>query len=159
MRFPVKLLILFFLLNFGALALGSWLMGDISTNEWYQSAKKAPWTPPGWAFGAAWFTIMALFAVFMAIMVDRTKNRRPWSVLYVIQLVLNISWNPVFFVQHMTLTGLIILIALLVVLLLMLGRALRISRPAILLLLPYILWICIAISMNAYIWYMNGSGP
>ena len=159
MRFSVKLLVLFLLLNFGALALGSWLMGDISTNEWYQSAEKAPWTPPGWAFGAAWFTLMALFAVFMTIMLSRTRNSQPWIFLYVIQWLLNVSWNPVFFVQHMVITGLVILAALLVVLLAMLVRARRISRPAIFLLLPYVLWICVAISMNAYIWHMNGSGP
>ncbi|NDH69532.1 MAG: tryptophan-rich sensory protein, partial [Gammaproteobacteria bacterium] len=45
-------LLLFFVLNFGALYVGALLMnGSPATNEWYQQLDKAPWTPPGWFFG------------------------------------------------------------------------------------------------------------
>src|SRR4051812_13176506 len=117
MKFTVKWFLLFLFLNFGALALGSVLMGDPMTNAWYQSANKAPWTPPGWAFGAAWFTIMALFAVCMTLLVGKTANRKQLLSLYAVQWVLNVCWNPVFFRHHMPVAGLLILIALLLVLL------------------------------------------
>jgi hypothetical protein len=45
-------LILFLIINFGALGIGGLLLGNPATNEWYQSLNKAPWTPPGWVFGA-----------------------------------------------------------------------------------------------------------
>jgi len=155
MKFPVWLLLLFLLLNFGALALGSLLMEDPSTNEWYQASNKAPWTPPGWVFGAAWFTIMALFSVFMAIVVRRAEQKGPWIALYSLQWILNVSWNPVFFNYHMPLTGLVILIVLLCVLLILARKAFLLHKVSVWLLLPYALWIGIAISMDAYLWRMN----
>jgi len=155
MKFSVRLLLLFLVLNFGALALGSWLMGDPATNDWYQSSRKAPWTPPGWVFGAAWFTIMALFAVFMTVLLGKSSHPRPLIVLYAIQWMLNVSWNPVFFVHHLPLTGLLILLALLAVLVILFVRAYKLSKPSVWLLIPYILWMCIAVSMDAYLWYMN----
>lgn len=45
---------LFFIINFGALGLGALLMDSSPIeNEWYVQLNKAPWTPPGWVFGAA----------------------------------------------------------------------------------------------------------
>jgi tryptophan-rich sensory protein len=61
----MKQLILFLLINFGGLALGSYFMGDLDKNVWYKSLDKAPWTPPGWVFGAAWFSIMLFYSIFM----------------------------------------------------------------------------------------------
>ena len=47
----LKMRLLFFLLlNFGGLALGSFLMGEGPTGMWYSNLNKAPWTPPGWVF-------------------------------------------------------------------------------------------------------------
>ena len=57
----LKLILFFLILNFGALGIGSFLMNNGPTSTWYLTLNKAPWTPPGWVFGFAWFTIMILF--------------------------------------------------------------------------------------------------
>lgn len=143
--------LLFLVLNFGALALGSWLMGgNPGTNTWYQQLDKAPWTPPGWVFGAAWFTIMLLFTFFMTNMTIDSASRKKWITLYALQLLLNIGWNPVFFRWHYILPGLIVLIALQVVLLLMLRAIPANKKINAWLLAPYIAWLFIAISLNAW---------
>ena len=41
-----KYLILFLIINFGGLALGSWLMNNGPNSDWYLNLDKAPWTPP-----------------------------------------------------------------------------------------------------------------
>lgn len=50
-------LILYFLVflsvNNLALYLGVLLMNDGPSEIWYLTLNKAPWTPPGWVFGAA----------------------------------------------------------------------------------------------------------
>ncbi|MDH3796458.1 MAG: tryptophan-rich sensory protein, partial [Flavobacteriaceae bacterium] len=61
-------LIVFLVLNFGALALGSLFTNMGISSDWYSELSKAPWTPPGWVFGAAWTTIMLCFSVYMAIL-------------------------------------------------------------------------------------------
>ena len=47
-----KVLIVFLIINFGALAMGGWLMNNGPQTDWYLALNKAPWTPPGWVFGA-----------------------------------------------------------------------------------------------------------
>ena len=54
----IKRLFVFLLINFGALALGGLFTSDGVISDWYEQLNKAPWTPPGWVFGAAWTTIM-----------------------------------------------------------------------------------------------------
>ena len=56
-----KLIIFFIIINFGGLAIGSWLMNNGPLSIWYTSLNQAPWTPEGWVFGAAWTTIMFCF--------------------------------------------------------------------------------------------------
>ena len=95
-------LVFFFLLNFGALALGSYLMGEGPTGNWYTNLNKAPWTPPGWVFGASWTLIMVCLSIFMnkAVQIDSLRTSILW--IYAVQLVLNILWNPLFFNLHWT---------------------------------------------------------
>lgn len=142
---------LFLLLNFGALALGSWLMvGNPGTNAWYGQLDKAPWTPPGWVFGAAWFSIMVFFSVFMAQMTADKQTRQRWIILFVIQFLLNVGWNPVFFYWHQLVAGLIVIVVLQIILLLMFKNVPNNQKTSRLLLLPYIAWLLVAISLNAW---------
>jgi len=60
-----KPIIFFLIINFGGLVFGSWLMNNGPQTEWYQALNKAPWTPPGWVFGAAWTTIMICFSIYL----------------------------------------------------------------------------------------------
>jgi tryptophan-rich sensory protein len=143
--------LLFLVLNFGALALGSWLMGgNPGTNSWYQQLDKAPWTPPGWVFGAAWFSIMLLFSFFMTNMTSDPATRRKWIVLFTLQFLLNISWNPIFFRWHLILPGFLILALLQVILLIMLRFVPSTKKRNSWLLVPYIIWLFVALSLNAW---------
>ena len=44
----LKLTIIFIVINFGGLAIGSWLMNNGPMTEWYTNLNQAPWTPPDW---------------------------------------------------------------------------------------------------------------
>ncbi len=151
----IKRFLFFLLFNFSALFIGSLLMRNPATNEWYQNLQKAPWTPPGWVFGFAWFTIMVLFALFMAKIWETTSSKKTVLLLYTIQWILNVSWNPVFFRFHFVFVGFVILIFLFISLLLfwkLVPFSLRMQRWF---LLPYVVWMTIAISLNGYIWIVN----
>lgn len=143
--------LLFLLLNFGALALGSWLMGgNPGTNLWYQQLNKAPWTPPGWVFGAAWFSIMVFFSFFMARITADKSTRQRWILLFYIQFILNVGWNPVFFRWHQLIAGLVVIMLLQVILLVMFKTVPTNQKTNRLLLIPYIAWLFVAISLNAW---------
>ncbi len=69
--------------------------------------------------------------------------------------LLNVAWNPVFFGLHQTLLGLLILIALLVTVTYMAKLFFKDQKAYTLLLAPYILWLIVAASLNAYIVLFN----
>lgn len=147
-------LIIFILINFGALWLGSLLQGVGSRSEWYQSLEIAPWTPPGWVFGVAWFSIMLCFSVFMAYTLD-LKAFNLLLLLVIFQLILNIGWNAVFFRYHLTGLSLIIILALAIVVTVIFFMHVKTMTAKSLLVLPYVLWLFLAASLNWYVWIKN----
>ncbi len=149
-----KMLLLFLFLNFLALGIGGALMGSGPTGDWYQNLKIAPWTPPGWVFGAAWTTIMLCFSFYMADLVGLEPNNKVKG-LFALQWVLNVGWNYVFFNQQMVLTGLVWIILLTVLVTYFFMNYYSTLQAKSWLIAPYVIWLCIATSLNAYIWLNN----
>ncbi|MDO6490906.1 MULTISPECIES: TspO/MBR family protein [unclassified Cellulophaga] len=149
-----KYIILFLVLNFGALALGVLLMDNGAQSNWYLQLNKAPWTPPGWVFGAAWTIIMVCFSIYLGILAKLSKNFK-FIFLFVIQWFLNVGWNFAFFNQHNISIGLVIITALTFLILYIPTKYKNILKYKSLLLLPYIIWLFIATSLNAYILIYN----
>ncbi|MBC36039.1 MAG: TspO protein [Bacteroidetes bacterium] len=147
--------IIFLILNFGSLAISGYFTGDGVPSDWYQTINKAPWTPPGWAFGAAWATIMICFSFYMAMLWQNKKQKSHILSLFIIQWILNISWSPVFFYYHEVLAGLIIITSLTIVIGIFIYRFRFQMKYKSVFLLPYFLWLLIATSLNGYILLYN----
>lgn len=150
----LKLTLFFLVINFGGLAIGNWFMQNGPLTDWYLNLNKAPWTPPGIVFGIAWTTIMICFSIFLGklfIVENSVKNQ----FIFAIQFIVNVSWNFVFFNQHFILLGLINLILLTSLLFLYFLKISKKTANYKYLLLPYIIWLCIATSLNAYILIYN----
>lgn len=147
----IKKLILFFILNFGALYLGSLFTNTGVGSTWYQELPKAPWTPPGWVFGVAWTLIMVCFTYYMATALQTIENKTLLWTLFILQWVLNVSWNPVFFYAKEIFWGLCIITLLTVVvtiIMVLFSKKMGLNTIAI---LPYFVWLLIATSLNGYI--------
>ena len=130
-------------------------MGDAVTGDWYSNLNKASWTPPGWVFGAAWTLIMVCFSIYLSYLFSIRKSKFVIFV-YTLAVLLNISWNYVFFNQQLTQLGFVNIILLTLVILyffITFGDE-KLSRLKYLL-LPYIIWLCIATSLNGYIVFNN----
>ncbi len=148
-------LILFLALNFGALALGGIFAGQGAVSDWYDGLQKAPWTPPGWVFGFAWTTIMICFSIFMSMAWEKINNKKKFVLLFSIQWILNVGWNPSFFYYHNVLFGLIIICSLTLLIAYLLVDYYKKLGSLTFFLLPYLIWLCIATSLNGYILAMN----
>lgn len=149
-----KYFLIFLIVNFGALGLGVLLMGTGPTSDWYTSMSQAPWTPPNWVFGAAWTLIMICFSVYMAFLFIKSPSKKIIS-LFIIQFVLNVAWNFVFFNQHLVAVGLVVIMSLTAVITVFLVDYLKLMKLKTLLILPYFIWLCIATSLNMYILLHN----
>jgi benzodiazapine receptor len=148
-------LVIFLLLNFAALALGGLFTGKGVPSDWYINLSKAPWTPPGWVFGAAWTTIMICFSIYMANLWTDTEDKKFLAIMYLVQWVLNVGWNPTFFYYNKVLAALFLISALT----LLVGFILVFYWPTLrlksLLMAPYFIWLLIATSLNGYIFLKN----
>ena len=149
-----KRTVFFLILNFSALEIGSLFTNSGVSSEWYQNLSKAPWTPPGWVFGVAWSSIMIFFAIYMAYLI-KLKPKKIIIILYSIQWILNIAWNPVFFYFQEITLGLICISLLTAHIILLFFKYLKEQRIKTLLLAPYGIWLIIATSLNAYIYLYN----
>lgn len=147
-------LILFLVLNFGALAIGGYLQGEGPGGIWYQNLNIAPWTPPGWVFGAAWTTIMICLSIYMAALVKVEKSPLIY-ILFSLQLVLNVLWNPLFFKYQLTGWSLFVIIALFLVVFAMTAISIKPLKWQWTLMIPYVIWLAIATSLNAYVLIKN----
>ncbi|TBM98521.1 tryptophan-rich sensory protein [Hyunsoonleella flava] len=150
----LKNIVIFLVINFGALAIGNLLMANGPQTDWYMNLNKAPWTPPGWVFGVAWTTIMICFSIYMAFLY-KLKPSATIIVMFSVQFILNVIWNYIFFNLHFIGLGLTIIICLTCVVGLFTFLYAKLMRIKTLLILPYFIWLCIATSLNGYILLNN----
>jgi tryptophan-rich sensory protein len=148
-------IIFFLLLNFGALAIGGLYTAPAVTGEWYGQLNKAPWTPPGWVFGAAWTFIMLCLAVYMGFLLNEPHIKTKALVVYGVQWVLNVLWNPLFFKCHFVGWALLVIVLLTIVVTALFFLFLTPAGFKSILLVPYMVWLVIATSLNAYIVLKN----
>ena len=129
----------------------------VTTGGWYASLVKPAWNPPGWLFGPVWTLLYSMMGVAAWMVWQRggwTGQRRPLS-LYVVQWALNALWTPLFFGLHRPGLALSEIVVLLFAVLTTLTSFWRVRRIAGALLVPYMLWIAFAATLNFAIWRLN----
>jgi len=140
----------FFLLCFSIFAFG----GLFQPGQWYEQLNLAPWTPPNLAFPIVWSVLYVCIAI-AGWRIFSTGNIH-LQTLWLIQLILNGVWSWIFFGKHWVLLGLIDIVLIDFVLMLLIFKALQSEHKIIALLMtPYLLWLLLASSLNAYILIYN----
>jgi len=126
-------------------------------NAWFDALVKPPIMPPGWVFGVAWTILYILLGLSLAMVLHaRGAARRSRAIgLFVIQLVMNFAWSPVFFALHRPTIALSIIAAMLVGTFALILVVWRIRVVAGLLLYPYLGWLMFATLLNFQIVQLN----
>jgi tryptophan-rich sensory protein len=147
---------LFFVVNFGALGIGVALMDDGPTSNWYTSLNQTPWTAANWVFGTAWSIIMICFSFYMTKLAFLYKETNYFLVkIFVVQWLLNVSWNYIFFNQHLTTVGFVVIISLWLLVGFFTFNFIKQLKWYTLLIVPYLIWLTIASSLNGFIILYN----
>lgn len=76
-------------------------------------------------------------------------------IVYALQLVLNFSWSIIFFGMHQILAALIVILFLWISIIINMVYFGKFSKIACWLLLPYLLWVSFAGTLNLYIYLLN----
>lgn len=115
-------------------------------NRWFAALEKPALMPPSWAFGLAWTVLYILMALALAIILHArgARLRGVAIALFLVQLLLNLLWSPLFFRAHQVDDALILLGVLLLAVLATTALFWRIRPLAGLMLLPYIAWLAFA---------------
>ena len=130
----------------------------------FGSFNQPPLAPPAWLFPVAWtvlYVLMGLASYFIwkkgydsRKAADKSASKTA-LIIYGIQLVFNFVWTPLFFSLGWywpAFAWLLVMWALIIVLMM---KAYRISRPAFWMLLPYIIWCTFAAYLNCGIAILN----
>jgi len=143
---------------FGVIAMamiGGWLT-DIG--PWYSALRFPPWKPPNWAFGPIWTVILLFAGVGIVLGWMATPGGGPRLVfagLLLLNGVLNVLWNYLFFTMKRPDFALAGVVALWLSILAILGFAAMHSTTAALCFAPYLIWVGIAGLLNWSIVRLN----
>ena len=135
----------------------AWFGSRFRPGEWYLELDKAPWTPPDWLFGVAWSILYTLMAVAAWLVWRQGGFRHNKGALgaYLLQLFFNALWSWLFFGLRQPGAALLDLLLLLAALIWTMVLFSRRSRTAVGLLIPYLIWVLYAATLNGWIWRMN----
>lgn len=128
--------------------------------EWYTTLQKPFFSPPNWIFAPVWTLLYILMGIAAALVWKkglRNPEVRAALVIFLLQLMLNTVWSFLFFGLRSPLLGLIDILFLWTMILVTIARFSRVSVPAALLLIPYVLWVTFASGLNLGIFLLNRS--
>ncbi|WP_111668764.1 TspO/MBR family protein [Algoriphagus litoralis] len=127
-----------------------------SIESWYATLNKPSWNPPNWLFGPAWTVLYILMGVACYLIWKSDHPlKKPLLKLYGVQLILNALWSPAFFGMESPLMGLLVIIPLWIAILLCIIQFRRVSPVSSGLMVPYLLWVTFATSLNTAILILN----
>lgn len=133
------------------------LMTDIG--PWYAGLRQPAWKPPDWAFGPVWTTIFALAAAAGVIGwrgAPSRAAREAMLALFALNGFLNVFWSLLYFRLHRPDWALYEVPFLWLSVLALMWLLARFARPAVWLLLPYLIWVGVAAALNAQTVALNG---
>lgn len=136
--------------------IAGWLTQQ-TVHTWYPQLQKPSWTPPDLLFAPVW-TLLYLLMAIAVWLIWKTTSPSSKTAAYLFfwgQLLVNLIWSGLFFALRNPLLAMFD-IALLWVLIICTIRSFYLINPrAAYLLVPYLLWVTYAASLNGAIWYLN----
>lgn len=132
-------------------------VASVNASGFYQSLTQPAWAPPAAWFGPAWTTLYTLMAIAAWLIWRRSGFRgAPEALtLFLVQLLPNALWSWLFFVWHLGAWSFATVVLLWLMILATLISFLRAHRLAGLMLLPYLLWVSLAVALNYTVWQLN----
>ena len=124
-------------------------------NTWYQHLQQPSFTPPPWLFGPVWTVLYIMIGITAGYLWSRRKDARSLFNLFVLQLILNLIWSPIFFGFHQITLAAVNICLLWIFLIVLVVRAAASHRCVTYLLLPYTAWVSFAMVLNITLAFLN----
>jgi tryptophan-rich sensory protein len=141
--------------SFAASAVGA--VASIQAKSFYSQLAQPDWSPPPEVFGPVWTVLYALMGISAWLVWRRGgfgANRQALT-LFLLQLAFNALWSWLFFAWHRGVLALADVLVLWIFIVATLVAFWRVSRLAGALLIPYLLWVSFAATLNFSLWQLN----
>ena len=125
--------------------------------DWYERLAKPTWRPPNWVFPPTWAFLYLTIAVSGWLVwrkVGLAGAVLPLAI-YLVQLLLNAAWSPIFFGLGRPDLAFIEIIMLWFSIVVTIAAFHPINAAAAWLLLPYLAWVTFAAALNFAVWHLN----
>jgi len=124
---------------------------------WFYSLNKPFLNPPDWLFAPVWTILYILMIISFALFLKGgiTKEKKIPLFLFIVQLCLNFSWYPIFFGAKCISCGLAVITFMWFFVLFTVIAFYRHSKPAAVLLIPYLIWVSFAFYLNFAYFVLN----
>lgn len=129
----------------------------IYDSNFYANLNKPNFQPPKWLFAPIWTILYILMFISAAIVAKHTPMYlKPAAIcIFLLQLMLNLVWSPMFFIHHKIKNALFICITLTITVGFMIILFAKISILAAIIQIPYLIWLIFATILNASIVKLN----
>ena len=124
----------------------------------YSRINRPPLSPPGIVFPIVWTILFTLMGISLYLVWNKENYSGSKAGAYFwffAQLFLNFIWSPIFFGAQQYLAAFIILVLLWLCIIAMIISFYKISKPAALLQIPYLIWLIFAGYLNLAIYILN----
>jgi benzodiazapine receptor len=130
--------------------LSSAVAGSGPGDPWFDRLVKPGTYPPPATFGIVWTVLYVMLGLALATVITaRGARRRGFAIAaFVIQLVLNLAWSPLFFGAHRISGALLLMVVLDAAVMVTIVAFYRVRPRAAFLLAPYLAWILFATLLN-----------
>lgn len=124
---------------------------------WYNNLNKSQLTPPNWVFAVVWPILYLMMGIaYSRIITNPALGFTSFiSIIYLLQLYLNLMWSYRFF-KNRDYEGSFLQLLLIIALVgTLVYNLLPIDKTAAYLLIPYLSWLIFASYLNGYIYWNN----
>ena len=124
---------------------------------WYDNLEKPFLNPPAWIFSPVWIILYGTILVsvlFYAVKITK-KNKLHGYTLFIVHMIFNLLWSPVFFMLHKISIALFIVLIMVFTAILMIKKFFSVSKISGGILIPYLCWIIFAAYLNFGYFLLN----
>lgn len=123
-------------------------------SDWYINLSKPFFSPPNWIFGPVWTALYIMMGIAFAKLIIEKKKNFTLITLFIIQFIFNLAWSPLFFYFQNISLALFDIALLWSTILIFMILSIK-QRLVFFLLLPYIMWVSFAFTINFSLYILN----
>jgi len=124
---------------------------------WYDNLIKPFLNPPAWIFPPVWIILYCSILISFIFYTVSITNKKKFDgyVLFLIHMVFNFLWSPIFFILHKMDIALAIVILMDITAILLIRKFFSVSKISGFILVPYFCWILFATYLNTAFLILN----